>query len=311
MEKFPPTPNLAPNKKLDKSETPKGEPMSKEKAKLIKGVKKAALIQKEGKETNNLKKGVEITKLENQIQETTKSWDLIKALESWDLAKAIETWDLAIVATATISLFLTHLFDWNADLESILSRITDAKDWEDNTWIISSLDNTDISKLRLERKQKNFLREAVPASKVVQKDYWVPWQVCLAQSILETWWWKKAPNNNYFWIKYVEGRSPKRCDPWNQRFLTHEFNKYWERIEIRDSFERHDSVEDSFRRYGQFLTQNDRYNWAFAYKDSPADFIRVIHKWVPWVKGTWWYATSPEYSNKIIKIMKWFWKLSK
>lgn len=141
--------------------------------------------------------------------------------------------------------------------------------------------------------KKEFLRVIYPIALQVEALYNVPWQVCMWQTILETWYWKSVVWWNYFWIKYTKYSNTK-YNPWE----THKTTEYisWKRTPIDDKFEKHSSTEESFMRYWEFLNRNNIYRNAFNYKDNPARFLAEI--WNNWE----WYATDPEYVEKIKSI---------
>lgn len=130
-----------------------------------------------------------------------------------------------------------------------------------------------------------FIHDAKEAAKKVEEYFGIPWQVAFGQAVLESWYGKHAPNNNYFGIKW-EGDSLLST----QEYLN------WSWTTEKASFRWYSSLQDSFLWYGKFLTENPRYRNAFDYNNNPKDFLIAIKQA--------WYATDPNYIGKIEKIWK-------
>ena len=211
---------------------------------------------------------------------------------------------------------VTNMFEWTPLWKLILAILTSTWifwwyeesedldsvefDWYEGGNQVSAIDlkkypsTIDVDSLRLSAKQKNFLRNAIPLSQKVQDIYWIPWQVCLAQSINESWWGESAPDWNYFWIKHTK-YSPKNTDPWGNGRLTTEEWPWW-KYTVRDKFESHWTMEQSFMRYWEFISKNPRYRSAFAYKDQPLEFLKEVRRK--------WYATSSSYVTDVSSVWK-------
>ncbi len=127
--------------------------------------------------------------------------------------------------------------------------------------------------------KKEFQAKATELSKKIEEKYGIPWQVTYAQATLETGYGRRAPGNNYFWIKWNTG--------WT--YTTKEVINGKE-VEVSASFRWYESMEESFEDYAKLLTSNPRYSWAFKFKDNPEMFLQEI-------KNAW-YATDPEYLAK-------------
>jgi flagellum-specific peptidoglycan hydrolase FlgJ len=120
----------------------------------------------------------------------------------------------------------------------------------------------------------------------VEEKYGIPWEVCLAQSALESGYGKKALGNNFFGVKAMGNYAGK-----TQEFLTTE---YWgdksKASKMVDKFRAYDSIADSFNDYGQLLSNSSRYAGAFQYKHDPRRFLETVI-----ASG---YATDPNYVSK-------------
>jgi flagellum-specific peptidoglycan hydrolase FlgJ len=117
----------------------------------------------------------------------------------------------------------------------------------------------------------------------------VPASVTLAQAALETGWGGSSIGDakNLFGIK---GTGPAG----SIRVSTKEFIN-GRMVTIQDNFRKYHSWAQSIEDHGRLL-QNARYSPAMKYKNNPDQFAREIHK-----AG---YATDPNYSSKLIGIMK-------
>lgn len=118
----------------------------------------------------------------------------------------------------------------------------------------------------------------------------------IAQAALETGWGKKViknaagTSNNLFNIK---------ADPrWQGEKMATRTLEYHNGVAVQEhaAFRSYGSYQDSFQDFVAFLQQNPRYSTALKHSDTPNQFIREIHK-----AG---YATDPNYSNKVLSVMK-------
>jgi flagellum-specific peptidoglycan hydrolase FlgJ len=112
----------------------------------------------------------------------------------------------------------------------------------------------------------------------------------VAQAILETGWGKHTIGDarNLFGIK---GKGPAG----SIRVPTREFvDGRW--VTVNANFAKYDSFEQSVTEHARFFLKNKRYAAALRVKDDPDSFARQIH--------TAGYATAPDYSTQLIKLMK-------
>jgi flagellum-specific peptidoglycan hydrolase FlgJ len=140
-----------------------------------------------------------------------------------------------------------------------------------------------------------FIAAAAAPAQASQREYRVPASVTIAQAILESGWGKSGLANvdrNYFGMKCFgnPGGIATTCHD----YLTTECDatKCWQLV---DSFRVYNSVTDSFRDHGRQLATLSRYAPAFAYANDPNRFAAEVHR------GG--YATDPEYTNKLVRIM--------
>ena len=145
--------------------------------------------------------------------------------------------------------------------------------------------------------QASFIKRSAAAAAVNRTAYGVPPSVTIAQAILESNWGQSplAKNeNNYFGMKCSDNvpgpiakgcatYPTKECDASGCYDTPALFRSYW-------------SVADSFRDHDKKLFEASRYDPAFNYPHDADQFIREVHK-----AG---YATDPNYSEKVIKLMR-------
>ena len=118
----------------------------------------------------------------------------------------------------------------------------------------------------------------------------------IAQAALETGWGKKVisnalgSSNNLFNIK---------ADPrWQGQKVATKTLEFHDGIAVQEqaAFRSYDSYQQSFDDFVNFLQHNPRYSKALTHSNQPQQFIREIHQ-----AG---YATDPNYSNKVLAVMK-------
>jgi len=124
-----------------------------------------------------------------------------------------------------------------------------------------------------------------PLALEVERQFGIPYGVCLAQAALETGWGRHVSGNNYFGIK---GKG--------QELKTRE-RISGEEVEVKSHFRVYESKEESFADYGRLLSTAPRYAAALQ-AESPEEFARKLQ-----AAG---YATDPKYAEKLIALMhKW------
>ncbi len=143
----------------------------------------------------------------------------------------------------------------------------------------------------------DFVARTHALAEAEQREYGVPASVAIAQSMLETGYGESelaTKANNWFGIKCFSKPSPLQngCYEIDTTEYDENGNPYIETARFRS----YDDIAKSFLDHGRFLTVHSRYAEAFNYTDDPDRFIVEVHK-----AG---YATDPEYSNKIIRLMQ-------
>ena len=143
---------------------------------------------------------------------------------------------------------------------------------------------------------ENFVRELLPHARQAADELGTKPEVLIAQAALETGWGQHMIRSqdgtnsfNLFGIKADAGWQGARA-------LT-------DTVEYRDGlmrrerapFRAYDSLADSFSDYVDFLKSNPRYREALNQGDDAPAFARALSE-----AG---YATDPDYSNKINRIM--------
>lgn len=117
----------------------------------------------------------------------------------------------------------------------------------------------------------------------------------IAQAALETGWGKKMISNasgssfNLFNIK----ASPE----WRGDKMAKQTLEVYDGVPVQQkaSFRSYSSLQESFDDYVNFITSNPRYGEALAQNGDAAQYIKGIHK-----AG---YATDPQYSDKVLRVM--------
>jgi flagellar protein FlgJ len=141
-----------------------------------------------------------------------------------------------------------------------------------------------------------FVAASAAGARRSQSEYAIPASVTIAQAILESGWGKSmlaATDRNFFGMKcFSKGTIASGC----RIHTTSECRAAGDCYRTEARFRVYASVTNSFRDHGQLLATSPRYRPAFAFSDNPDRFIEEIHK-----AG---YATDPEYSAKIKRIMK-------
>ena len=132
-----------------------------------------------------------------------------------------------------------------------------------------------------------YMAELIPAAKAEAERLGVDPRIIVAQSIQETGWGKKAPENAYFGIK-SHGYKGKNVD-----FGTHEYED-GQKVNMRDSFRGYDSLSDSVRGYGDFMLANPRYKPYMEAEGLDAQLAAL---------GKSGYATDPNYAKNLKNII--------
>lgn len=133
----------------------------------------------------------------------------------------------------------------------------------------------------------SFINSLAPSALNVARRTGVDPRIIIAQAALETNWGSSAPGNNYFGIKnHGIGKG--------QTLKTGEFIN-GKPVSITDSFRTYDNPDDSVRGYGQFLTENKRYEPMLRATglDAQLDALQASG-----------YATDPNYSRKVGRIAR-------
>ncbi|WP_037330347.1 flagellar assembly peptidoglycan hydrolase FlgJ [Salinivibrio socompensis] len=119
--------------------------------------------------------------------------------------------------------------------------------------------------------------------------------IILAQAALETGWGKKVVANardnshNLFNIKADQR--------WGGEKVATQTLEVYDGIPVKEtaSFRAYPSYQESFDDFVSFLRENPRYEQALSQSAQPEQFIRELHQ-----AG---YATDPDYSNKVIRVL--------
>src|SRR3989344_1631150 len=115
----------------------------------------------------------------------------------------------------------------------------------------------------------------------------VPWEVTLAQAIIESAYGQAAPGNNFFGIKADSSWTGP-----TQQLVTSEAG----RGQIVDSFRVYGSAQESFNDHSKFLRENGNYWPAFEFSNDPFQFLQKVKD------GG--YATAPDYVQTVGSVMQ-------
>lgn len=218
-------------------------------------------------------------------------------LESWDAKEAttIEWGVLWFILALLQAIMWAFKGDtWNDDV--------DADDIDPTTGQIKVGRNPRSVEIKSMDKREYVLK-AKEYAKEVEATYGIPWEICVAQSVLESNWgrsWLSRAHNNYFGIKAVWSEA-------SVRMATREHTG-WRYVTIPGAFRTYWDMRESFLWYGEFLTRNQRYKEAFAYSSDtkfyhgnasykqrdPVRFITEIKRA--------WYATDPNYISSVMGV---------
>ncbi|GLR74921.1 flagellar assembly peptidoglycan hydrolase FlgJ [Aliivibrio sifiae] len=143
---------------------------------------------------------------------------------------------------------------------------------------------------------QQFVDTMKPYAEKAAKALGIDSNVLIAQAALETGWGKKVIQNsvdsshNLFNIK--ADRS------WQGDKIAKNTLEYHDNIAVTENaaFRSYDNYEESFSDFVRFLNQNPRYERALQQTQSSESFIKGIHS-----AG---YATDPNYSDKVMSVMK-------
>lgn len=138
----------------------------------------------------------------------------------------------------------------------------------------------------------------IPAAKKITERFKIPWQVIVAQAVLETGWGRyiskdRKTNRDSKNLFNIKGKGPAG----SVEVLTTEYYGGRPR-KVVDRFRAYNTYEESFEDHAALLTQNKRYAPCMEVVDDPEEFARRLQ--------ACGYATDPKYAAKLISIMKRF-----
>lgn len=232
--------------------------------------------------------------LQNTTLSSSEQKEVQKALDnSWDTGfdfSKIQEWILWIILAIFQSFF--GGFKNYAEVDEATGK---------------EIESSRINYAKITSKEKQeFVKEASKIAKDIQAKYWIPYEVTVAQAILESGWGQSSlakKHGNYFGIKAF----------WKWEFVTmstkEEING--KTVTIKDGFKKFKNMEESFYGYAEFLTKNPRYQKAFAYWENispkpshyPTNYIWLDREKFAREIAKAWYATDSKYASKVI----WLW----
>lgn len=142
---------------------------------------------------------------------------------------------------------------------------------------------------------ETFVQTLKPYAQKAAQSLGVKPSALIAQAALETGWGKKVIGNangssfNLFNIK--------AAPDWRGEKMAKQTLEVYDGIPVQQkaSFRSYASLQESFDDYVNFIKSNPRYGQALAQNGDSTRYIKEIHK-----AG---YATDPQYSNKVIRVM--------
>lgn len=259
--------------------------LEKEKQEIISQTQASLVSEKPStQDVSKVRSSVDNTNLSNTQKQEVK--DALKDNWSWFNIEKLQEWIIWIILA-----ILQSFWFWSKEYTEI-----DEKTWSEIPW-----SKVDYQKITWKEKQ-DFVKEASIYAKKIENIYWIPYEISIAQAILESWWWQSGlakKHWNYFWIKSF----------WKWEFVTmstqEEIN--WKKITIKDWFKKFRNMKESFYWYWEFLTSNPRYKQAFAYwidlnpKPShyPPNYIWLDRTKFANELAKAWYATDSKYAAKV------------
>lgn len=253
---------------------------------------KAEIIPLESKHKESIK---------NEISEN-------KSLSDEEKQKALQE-----IENAKTSADLNEINFWDGPMSLILKFFAFIT-WYTNVSYDSEWNEYDSTivweKIKINSQDKlDFVKNAKPVALEIEKKYWIPWQVTIAQSALESGWWKSGlakKDWNYFWIKAKKWEI-------SAQYKTMEDDWTWKLHQENANFKIFKWMEDSFDWYAKFLTENQRYRKAFAYWadiNPKPSYYPVNYEWLDPIKflieiAKAWYATDTTYAKTATSIAKW------
>lgn len=250
------------------------------------------VVKKSGIDTKGItlsheQKNETVTQLEKSSLSSEEKQKAKQIMKKWSFdflnSEGIEWWILS-----TFLSILSALFS-NSNLVSAegSNTIEDSSDDFDNIPPLTKIE---------------FAKQAKKQAKKIDSKYWIPWEISLAQTILESGWWqsdKARENWVYFWVK----------GKWKVLMSTEDYGNWL--VAEKSEFRTYENLKEAFEWYAKFLLSNKRYSEAFKYTtdiytdgNKPSwyvwrDPIAFLHE----IKKAW-YATDSNYIGKIANVMK-------
>jgi flagellar protein FlgJ len=138
----------------------------------------------------------------------------------------------------------------------------------------------------------DFIAAIGPAARALVPTTRIPASFTTAQAALESGWMKSQlaqKYHNLFGVKASKGWTGKTVDLPTTEYVD------GKPVTVNATWRAYDSWQDSLLDHAQFLFTNPRYSGAFAYT-SGTTFAMAVQ--------ACGYATDPQYSQKIISIIK-------
>jgi len=172
----------------------------------------------------------------------------------------------------------------------VIEQIKDAKPAEMSTHIKQTAEQMTFDN------PQDFVEKLWPYAQQAAEKIGLSPEVILSQAALETGWGKHVLSN-------AKGESSfnlfniKADNSWSGDYTTKNALEYREGKALHESsrFRAYESYQQSFDDYVQFLQTQPRYREALRHVNDPEAFVEHLHK-----AG---YATDPQYSDKIKRIM--------
>jgi flagellum-specific peptidoglycan hydrolase FlgJ len=134
-----------------------------------------------------------------------------------------------------------------------------------------------------------FIKMALPSATNVRSKWGVPIAVTIGQSALESGWGRSVVGNAYFGVKGTSASGSSVTFPTKE-------SVGGKMINTQGTFRAFANYAEAADDYGRTLATLSRYKPAFAYKNDPIMFARMIARAH--------YATDPNYEQELVSTIK-------
>lgn len=152
------------------------------------------------------------------------------------------------------------------------NHVTTAKKNESFKTKCDRIAQTHLSDLQTVEGRAGFHRRAKRLALAVEREFGIPWQVCMAQAVLESGHGESPGARDH---NVIFGKKARKGDASVEMWTNEVVNG--ETVRVKEKFAKYESMAESFADYARFVTQSKRYARAFAYA-APLD---PLPAWYP------------------------------